>query len=689
LIQAVKQLGKKIRELYPEKYANIVDVFIADVTTDALLIVLEKRGDNFRYNKVVWMEPRQDIFPKLLYKDFGRNIKIRPAPIAKVEYLKSKSKDKKASEKHEEHKKKIKKEIEASIISWFTQEIDKRRIESEERIFLENIKKGILSSLDNIVTNIKEQMYFSSQEKKKNKKCIVTLQFLENGKELYLRDFDIFSRVFLDRNLDRYANKWGITSKGENSICSLCHEKKEEVFGCASDIFSWYTLDKRGFAPFFDKSLGWKLFPVCKECIIDLEIGKKFVLHNLSLKFNDYSEFFLIPKLLNPKIINKSVLKKFEYFKDISKDHTIENIKGLEDYKIQENKLKQATTSTIEMIGNYEKDNGLTNNMIFLNLIFIKDDGRSIKIFRSIEDILPSRFVKITDEIYQINEDEMLDKHKMYLQLVLNILYSEKEKESEEKKTKNKEKKSKSGSSIEKKYLSTIDSLLKDITLNYSTIIKDIALSCQEIVKESYLFDEDKKKIAKKIIEIDKGKNNVMTSANAYELIINAYFKYLVLLKKLNLIQKRRVLKMNDRIEINEKISEDKKRIEILNSIFSTYSEFFDQPIIRAVFILGVLTKLLMDIQYVNLESTPFFNRLNGLKLNKRIIIKLVSEVKGKLSEYSAFYTDLEEEMTEYFLETGHDWLVSDYELSFFFVLGMNNARKFKSESKKGDENNE
>jgi len=669
LIQAVKQLGKKIREIYPEKYADFVDVFIADVKTDLFLIELEKKENDFQYNKIVWMEPKPEIIPKLLYKDFGRNIKIRPAPVAKVGYFQTKSKDGKISEKElENHKKKIKSELDASIIKWFSQEIDRRKEGSEERIFLENIKKGILNSLDNIITDIKEQMDFSGQNKKKNEKCIITLQFLEGGKEYYLRDFDIFSKAFLDKNLERYANKWGITSKGEDAVCSLCHEKKEEVFGCASDIFSWYTLDKRGFAPFFDQTLGWKLFPVCKECIIDLEIGKKFVLNNLRLKFNDFTNFFLIPKLLNPKIIDKGILRRFELFKSIS----VENNELLEKYRKKEEILKRATKSTIEMIGEQEKDNNFTQNMIFLNLIFFDDDGKSIKILRSIEDVLPSRFVQITDELYKINKDETLDSYKIYLQLVLNILYLEKE--------------SKRGSTIDKKYLSTIDSLLKDIPLDYDVLIKDIASSCQEIVKESYLSDNNLKKIAKKITNIDKGNNDV-EFGNSYELIINAYLKYLVLLKRLNLIQKWRVSKMIDKTGLEEEISDNKSRLSILNSIFNAYSDFFDQPIIRAVFVLGILTKLLMNIQYRNLNATPFFNRLNGLKLNKRIIIKLVSEVKGKLSEYSVAYVDLEEEMAKYFLEAGRDWLVSDDELSFFFALGMNNASKFKSETKEGEEN--
>lgn len=144
---------------------------------------------------------------------------------------------------------------------------------------------------------------------------------------------------------------------------------------------------------------------------------------------------------------------------------------------------------------------------------------------------------------------------------------------------------------------------------------------------------------------------------------------------------------MIDKTGLEEEISDNKSRLSILNSIFNAYSDFFDQPIIRAVFVLGILTKLLMNIQYRNLNATPFFNRLNGLKLNKRIIIKLVSEVKGKLSEYSIAYVDLEEEMAKYFLEAGHNWLVSDDELSFFFALGMNNASKFKSETKEGEEN--
>ena len=97
-----------------------------------------------------------------------------------------------------------------------------------------------------------------------------------------------------------------------------------------------------------------------------------------------------------------------------------------------------------------------------------------------------------------------------------------------------------------------------------------------------------------------------------------------------------------------------------------------DSPSKKATFLLGVLTRRLMNIQYNELGSTPFYNKLWGLSLDKKKIHKLYPMVINKLREYDAGYMkDLEEEISENLARSENDWKLNRDETSYYFVLGF------------------
>lgn len=108
--------------------------------------------------------------------------------------------------------------------------------------------------------------------------------------------------------------------------------------------------------------------------------------------------------------------------------------------------------------------------------------------------------------------------------------------------------------------------------------------------------------------------------------------------------------------------------------------DFFDIPEKKAVFLEGVLTRFLLDIQYARRESTPFEARLHGLKLDGRRIKKLLPEIVEKLREYRSGYPRLEELISKNLIGAGRDWELSEDETSYCFTLGLNLGRIFKKE---------
>ena len=106
----------------------------------------------------------------------------------------------------------------------------------------------------------------------------------------------------------------------------------------------------------------------------------------------------------------------------------------------------------------------------------------------------------------------------------------------------------------------------------------------------------------------------------------------------------------------------------------------YDSPLKRAVFLEGVLAQKLLNIQQVERGSQPFFARLNGLNINRKIFERILPEIHTKLTEYDKFfphYRRLSEAISAYTVACEpKDWKLTDDEYSFYFTLGMSLAKQ-------------
>jgi len=170
--------------------------------------------------------------------------------------------------------------------------------------------------------------------------------------------------------------------------------------------------------------------------------------------------------------------------------------------------------------------------------------------------------------------------------------------------------------------------------------------------------------------------------------------KAFMLLNYLNeLFKKEETIKMEKSILTKEIGGEIKIKIE---SFFDKFSDFFDSNIKKVIFLEGTLTQKLLKIQRLPEVSNaqagkePFRSRLKGLKLDEKQIKKLLPEIQNKLEEYGKnYYRDLESIISNYFVLSGNDWSVTNDEISFYFVLGMNLSALFKKEKNNGGNENE
>ncbi len=270
---------------------------------------------------------------------------------------------------------------------------------------------------------------------------------------------------------------------------------------------------------------------------------------------------------------------------------------------------------------------------------FYKASNSEFKILQEAEDILPSRFQKIIDAKKKVeNFDEFLNLRGLYkkgeshnLSFNFGII------------------KTFFPSSFNNDFLDITTKILKDQKISKTFITHQISEHLAKGFRNEALYHD----IEKAMI-------------------------FLKILYELNLIEHTKgkmEIKMENKYE----------------DYFKNHPEFYDADWKKAVFLTGVLAQNVMDIQYQNRNATPFRSRLNGLKLDSRAIKRLLPESIEKLEQYkSNYYYELEESIAK-LMESGEPELKQQSvdEISFYFAIGMNLNKQFKSKKETEGENNE
>ncbi|SNQ62612.1 TIGR02556 family CRISPR-associated protein [Candidatus Methanoperedens nitratireducens] len=443
----------------------------------------------------------------------------------------------------------------------------------------------------------------------------ITTLLIYSPDKKYIGDFPVFRKVLIEDTSNGYYQKYGKESKAIEKFCSVCRKKSEEVFGFVGTFD--YTVDKPGFVSGgFNQSLAWKNYPVCLKCALTLEEGKKYIHENSNFKFYGFN-YYIIPKLLNQNKAEE-IYKILEEFKEKDPKFETKYIHLLDDNEKEIlNKLA-------------EQDNFFNNNLLIYRI-----DKSAFRILLYIEDILPSR---------------------------LRILFKAKE---------NVDKKSifkvlKDGKSMEfnfgnifsffpkSNFLEITNKIFTNKKIDYSFLIL-------AIMRKIRIEFQDEKKFTKYL------------TLKGFQLLI--YLNELELLDNFNGGKN-----MNEKSITNLLQGTNLPLEEKANTLFKEFPDFFNKDSKKAIFLEGVLTQYLLNIQYNDRKATPFRVKLQGLKLDEKHVKKLLPEIQNKLEEYGKnYYKGLEFLIGKYMVQSGEGWKMSNDEISFYFVLGMNLSNLFKS----------
>ncbi|NPA54439.1 MAG: TIGR02556 family CRISPR-associated protein [Aquificae bacterium] len=227
----------------------------------------------------------------------------------------------------------------------------------------------ILDELTNHKKEIIEKLNRLNQQSRDSK--IITVKI--GGRYLY--EIEIFRQTLISDYFQKITEV-----KKENGVCSICGEKKDLVFA-TSQLYTFFTTDKECYiAGGFSKKDAWKNFPVCKDCFLKADFGRKFIENNLKFKF--YSrDYYLIPHLI---LDTKEALEEINEILSFDR----KNIKSLS--KEEKKKYFADKDEILDIVKDYK-------DIITFYFLFLKGGSTADKdrILLLVEDVLPSRIHKV------------------------------------------------------------------------------------------------------------------------------------------------------------------------------------------------------------------------------------------------------------------------------------------------------
>ncbi len=516
----------------------------------------------------------------------------------------------------------IDKTFKNKILLWFTSITKENQIVfiDDELEFLKGLNDCIKSNSEAILSDL--NIKYNGLDKKNQ--SIITLLIYSPDKK-YIGDFPVFRRILLENTSNGYYQKYGKESKSTNRVCSVCRKKSEEVFGFVG-TYEFYTVDKPGFVSGgFDQSLAWKNFPVCLKCALTLEEGKKYILENSKFRFYGF-DYYVIPKLFHQDNRN-----------DIFR--ILEDFKG-KDPKFEKKYIRLLDNDEEEILSKLAEQDNFFNN----NLLIYQKDNSAFRILLYIEDILPSRLRTL------FQAKEKVDKQSIFKDYIL-----------------------KDEKTMEFNFGNIFSFFPKSKEQDLSSYFLEITnkIFTNKKIDYSFLMWGIIKKIRREFQ--DETKPTKYLTLKGFQLLI--YLNELELLDNLNGGKN-----MNEKNITNLLQGTNLQLEEKVNTLFKEFSDFFNKDSKKAIFLEGVLTQYLLNIQYNDRKATPFRVKLQGLKLDEKHIKKLLPEIQNKLEEYGKnYYKDLEFLIGKYMVQSGEGWKMSNDEISFYFVLGMNLSNLFKS----------
>jgi CRISPR-associated protein Csh1 len=502
-------------------------------------------------------------------------------------------------------------------------------IKNNARDSSDDFLKSLATVYDRDHEHIVADVLQVDKEKTGKKGYVLSLAFDDMGIKKYIGDYPVFCS-FIEKKVTALGN---ISHK--EHVCSVCGKIKPIVYGDVSPgALKFYTLDKPGYiASGFEKQSSWKNFPICTDCALDIEVGTKYVDEHLNFKLGGAS-YYLIPKLVfNNETLLRRIEQEFRQQEKVLSPNNNEN-----DEKATMQKKFEAERQAGKNIERFILATmGKQNSMASFDLLFYdKPQQGTFKILQRVQSVVPGRAAAIVTAMRNADSSPIfenalfVDGGRQDLEFSFWQL-----------------------AQFFKKQKSTKDQTWKQ---EYLAIVANIFTGTP--VGKDYIIHQIMQKLRDELL--NNIYNNQGKTFSFEEWTLRA-FNTLLFLQGSHAIATNygEVRNMDESTEVSAQLFDGNKAV--------------DTPAKKAIFLTGVLTQYLLNIQWQERKGNkPFFKELKGLRLKEQDIKGLFPKIINKLEEYGRnYYVKLEQETALQFAEAGNNWDLTIDEINFNFSLGM------------------
>ena len=522
----------------------------------------------------------------------------------------------------------IGKTFDQRIKGWFEGACGADFLDEDDQAFLVAIRDLIQNHEADIREGLK-----TKQQQIESKGAVLSVLFIDSGQEKFPGDYPFFSRFITEECAKeyKYSKTFKKYSYAEQSTCAVCRKVKDEVFGYFTTL-KFYNVDKPGMVSGgFRQDQSWKNYPVCLDCALNIEMGVKVM--ESDLDYNLYGlRYYMVPKFIHT----------------VSDSYLLERIRNRKKGMKINDTYRQTITGQEEDIIDLVKEE---ENKISFNLVFYDKPQKEVfRILANIEDVLPSRICclyDVKDRVDRIVFFQKLSKEgkrifRFHFGVVRQFFPNDKLK-----------------GNHNKSFLQIVDNVFKGAPIEYSYVLAHIMKS----VRSAFITEE----------------NDWYSTLLGWILLI--YLNELGILT----VNRKKVRPMDQMFFQSFEIKSKDEFDDKVALFFESFQDFFRTDAHKGVFLLGVLTRFLLNIQASDRNSTPFRSRLKGLKMDSRDLVGLLPMIIEKLEQYQKnYYTPLETLISKYMVSAGdhNAWAIPLDELNYIFVLGMNLSDYFKIDPK-------
>lgn len=442
----------------------------------------------------------------------------------------------------------------------------------------------------------------------------------------YFGEFEKYKNVFNNEAYNKYFKKSYGNSKKEEQLCALTGEIST-VYGFV-DVLG-FTVDAESFRRNgFNASHAYKMFPVSEKAIPVLEGSKSILLNKLAASFYGQLKYALVPHFI--------FLKDKEIGIEVSENFLTKAALNVDS---KEDAGSYAFVNDSEsLLQKIIEDDDLKRSDIYYALLFFEQQQAQFKVYLEINDIVPSRInhvlnAKIEAEerykhfnSYQTKEGRIISQRITLYRLREYFRTGEND--------------------LQPSYFKLVNSIFTGQPYNDSKLVSLVLNTWKKSFKKHFNQEEN---TFSKTVKHSLG---------------NLYFLHLI-----GIFKKQDIMK--EQTNLAEK--------QDAFSFIENHPAYFTKEYLKGAFIFGCLVTRL----FYNQPGKAFMKELNGLSIDKGIVIKKFPKLIAKLRQYDKEFSDLESAAQRYFAI--NDNATKD-EISFSFAMGLVLQKDFDRLNKKDNQ---